>query len=60
MTEASSLGEEIMYGPGELHGEERGNSALSPTAHLVSSGGKKLDLKSYPNSPAWIENPVEI
>ena len=54
------MGEEIMYGPGELHGEERGNSALSPTAHLVSSGGKKLDLKSYPNSPAWIENPVEI
>ena len=49
-----------MYGPRELHGEERRNSALSPTAYLVSSGGKRLDLKSYPNSPAWIESPVEI
>ena len=60
ITEAPPLGEEFMYGPGELHGDERRTSALTPTAHLLSSGGKRLDPKSYPNSPAWIENPVEI
>ena len=40
LTEAPPLGEEIMKGPGELPGKERRTSALSPTAHLVSSVGK--------------------